>query len=63
MERDSRRMRWERPFLFTNLKSGEDLAEVLRWLEGEMQAPRRSIIDAHTPYPRPAHSHQYGALS
>src|SRR6266852_4714773 len=43
MERDSRRMRRDRPFLFTNLKIGEGLPEVLRWLEGEMQAPRRSI--------------------
>jgi hypothetical protein len=52
-------MRRERPFLFTNLKSGEGLAEVLRWLEGEMQAPRRSIIDAHAPYPRRAHGHEH----
>ena len=55
MERDSRRMRRDRPFLFTNLKSGEGLPEVLRWLEDELRAPRRSIIDAHAPYQSHGH--------
>ncbi|QDR81730.1 urease accessory protein UreG [Sporomusa termitida] len=32
MAADSRRMRGERPFLFTNLKTEEGLAEVLAWL-------------------------------
>src|SRR5437667_7740403 len=59
MERDSRRMRRDRPFVFTNLKTGEGVPEVLRWLEGEMQAPRRGIIDAHTPYHRHAHGHEH----
>jgi urease accessory protein len=59
MERDSRRMRREQPFVFTNLKSGEGLPEVLVWLEGELQAPRRSLIDAHATYQRERHSHQH----
>ena len=33
MERDSRRMRGERPFVFTNLKSGEGLEGVIRFIE------------------------------
>jgi len=33
MERDSRRMRGERPFTFTNLKTGEGLEAVLRFIE------------------------------
>jgi urease accessory protein len=33
MDRDSRRMRGSRPFVFTNLKSGEGVAEVARMVE------------------------------
>jgi urease accessory protein len=33
MERDSRRMRGERPFAFTNLKTGEGLEAVVRFIE------------------------------
>ncbi len=35
MERDSRRMRGERPFVFTNLKTGEGLESVIAFLEQE----------------------------
>jgi urease accessory protein len=33
MERDARNMRGERPFVFTNLKSGQGVAEVARMIE------------------------------
>jgi len=33
MERDARRMRGERPFVFTNLRSGEGVDEVTRFVE------------------------------
>jgi len=33
MDRDARRMRGERPFLFTNLKEGRGVAEVRRFIE------------------------------
>jgi len=35
MERDARRMRGERPFVFTNLKTGQGLDTVIRFVEKE----------------------------
>ena len=35
MDRDSRRMRGDRPFVFTNLKSGHGLASVIEFIERE----------------------------
>lgn len=32
MERDARRMRGDRPFLFTDLRHGEGVAEILDWI-------------------------------
>jgi urease accessory protein len=33
MDRDAKRMRGERPFLFSNLKSGHGLEDVVRFIE------------------------------
>ncbi|HLY57701.1 MAG TPA: urease accessory protein UreG, partial [Stellaceae bacterium] len=33
MDRDARRMRGERPFLFTNLKQGQGVAEIVAFIE------------------------------
>src|SRR5450755_462836 len=38
MERDSRKQRGERPFIFTDLKGGTGLPEVQRWLEAQLSA-------------------------
>src|ERR1700675_1557202 len=53
MERDSRKMRGERVFLFTNLREDVGLDRVIGWLEEKLRAPekaRRELIDAHAPY-------------
>ena len=36
MERDARRMRGARPFLFTDLRSGKGIAEVERWIRHDL---------------------------
>jgi urease accessory protein len=61
MDGDSRRMRGERPFIFTNLRAGVGLDRVVNWLEEKLQHPadaRRPLIDAHAPYA--GHRHEHG---
>jgi urease accessory protein len=63
MERDSRRMRGELPFLFTNLRDAVGLDSLVSWVEGKINQPRdsrRSLIDAHAPYQGIPHSHDHG---
>ena len=36
MRRDAKKMRGERPFVFTNLKTGEGVSEVTAWLERDV---------------------------
>src|SRR5438132_14183582 len=36
MERDTRRMRGERPFVFTNLRTGEGVPALLAWIREEL---------------------------
>ncbi len=38
MDRDARKMRGERPFLFTNLKNGTGVPEVIAWVKHQMPA-------------------------
>src|SRR5271166_4096869 len=62
MDRDSRKMRGERPFLFTNLREDVGLDKVMDWLKEKLNQPmatRRELIDAHSPYARRAHSHAH----
>jgi urease accessory protein len=63
MERDSRKMRGERVFLFTNLHEDVGLDRIIAWLEEKMQGPeqaRRELIDAHAPYVGTPHTHEPG---
>lgn len=62
MERDARKMRGERPFLFTNLKDGTGVAEVLSWIQSKLQQPaemrsRLAIPGEHWHSSRHSHPH------
>ena len=59
MDRDARKMRGSRPFVFTNLKNGTGLPDVVSWLDRHLAAPeRRDLVDSHAPHDAHAHSHQ-----
>jgi len=62
MKRDSLCMRGAGPFVFTNLKDGTGVADVIEWLEEKLSVPaneRRVIIDAHAAYVGTPHSHDH----
>ncbi|HEV8426433.1 MAG TPA: urease accessory protein UreG [Pyrinomonadaceae bacterium] len=62
MRSDSLRMRGNGPFVFTNLKDGTGLADVIKWLEGKLSVPAaewRVIIDAHAAYFGVPHTHDH----
>jgi urease accessory protein len=39
MERDARRMRGARPFVFTNLKTGDGVGTIVEWIQSELLLP------------------------
>ncbi len=63
MERDSRRMRGDLPFFFTNLRDAVGLDSLVAWVEQHINSPldmRRDLIDAHASYKGVPHSHEHG---
>src|SRR5271155_2835044 len=60
MDRDARKMRGDRPFLFTNLKEGAGVAELTAWLRCQLATPpegRRTLTSKGKPHTHQAHSH------
>jgi urease accessory protein len=63
MEHDTRKIRGERPFVFTNLREDVGLEFIISWLEKNLSVPSESrsrLIDAHAPYIGRPHSHEHG---
>jgi urease accessory protein len=60
MDRDARKMRGDRPFLFTNLKDGSGVPELTAWLRRQLATPaeaRRTLAAVGQPRSHHAHSH------
>lgn len=55
MDRDTRRMRGDQPFIFTNMKTGEGLQQVVEWLNAQRAA---GLTASGTPA-RVPHSHDH----
>jgi urease accessory protein len=63
MDRDARKMRVDRPFLFTNLRAGSGVPELTAWVHQQMNLPleaRRRVVTVKDFEGRPArHSHSH----
>ena len=63
MERDTRKMRGDRPFLFTNLRGGVGVPELRAWVEQKMSVPaetRHKVVTAEDLRGMPVrHSHSH----
>ena len=61
MDRDARKMRGDRPFLFTNLKAGTGVPETLAWVREKMSVPPelRHKVASTAEAKRPIHSHSH----
>jgi len=44
MDRDAKIKRGDLPFLFTNLRAGENVDAIVNWVKAEMAKPRREVI-------------------
>ena len=49
MERDARRMRGARPFVFTNLKTGDGVGTIVEWIQSELLLPVGAPLGAERP--------------
>ncbi len=63
MDRDARKMRGDRPFLFTNLRAGSGVPELTAWVQQKMSLPpeaRHRVVTVQDLAGRPArHTHSH----
>lgn len=61
MDRDARKMRGERPFVFTNLKSGEGMDRVIAWVDLHLKTQdRRTLGSLREPLHLASGGHTHG---
>ncbi len=58
MDRDARRMRGERPFVFTDIKSDKGIDNIVLWIDKQYSLPRHPLWEAET-YVGAPHSHAH----
>jgi len=62
MDRDARKMRGDRPFLFTNLRAGVGVPELVAWVQQKLSLPaesRHRVVTVKDLEGRPTHSHAH----
>jgi len=59
MDRDARKMRGDRQFLFTNLRAGQGLAELCAWVKQKMADPEGKLRAIATLEDRPVRPHPH----
>jgi urease accessory protein len=59
MQRDAKVKRADRPFVFTDLKRGGGLDNVVTWVKQQLAQPRRSLYEANSYVPRRATAHSH----
>ncbi|HUJ20875.1 MAG TPA: urease accessory protein UreG [Bryobacteraceae bacterium] len=61
MDRDARKMRGDRPFLFTNLKDGTGVPELIHWVQQKLAAPRERT-HRELPVSSGPHAHKHHSV-
>jgi len=62
MDRDARKMRGDRPLLFTNLRAGVGVPELVAWVQQKLSLPaesRHRVVTVKDLEGRPTHSHAH----
>lgn len=63
MQRDTDKQRGSRPYVFTDLKSGKGLADVIAWIEARLDARRQpDYVRPHWQIEPHAHTHPHNIL-
>ncbi len=59
MERDAKKQRGQKLTVFTNLKTGENLDQIVQWVENQLKETRRDLASIHHPILSGGHGHSH----